>query len=624
MKKAIIHISDLHICDHLDIKDRPTIASNKFRLTTAPDDSSLAYVDRFCEKVKSNYNNDFELYLLISGDVTNTSSINENQKAKELLLRITNTLNIVKDNVLLLPGDHDINRRLSEDAYSEGKKIQPFKQSYEYIDKYSNFSSLYQEVTGKNFEPEKIIVSYKHFKDEKIFLIGLNSNYKIDFDGGEGFIEYSRLVKEIEEIKIPEDSSIIVSFHHNIFASYEENQIKSWDKDNRKIILDYLKSKNVKCILHGNEHTRGSRYDGSNIEDLIISSDVGCFASHDPKPSFKIYEIVSEVNSLKLKNNIFKNIDENNINSNGFWSLQTSTEVGEPTYFELQIKSDSPIQSTEILGEGIKISDEPIKKDSKIRISREFRDELFKIVKDKKLFHSGHFHWSETSRAHNWIDITKILNDHNDLGLAKNAVIDLISSNIKEREFDFDFIIGLGIEGNILSTKTSIKWNKPYSFLPYSYRYDGHNDFEQDLCFRNDGRFKRILIITDVVNDGRTIRKLIKKREKDFFDFAEKIYVVSLFYTGDELDPNSSILNLSEKKITERKITGDHPEDRIEYFYVLNLKVEKCPYGENYRNECIIVKENLGCVHRFYDEEKADRKKRSKQDKLVKPNIIES
>jgi orotate phosphoribosyltransferase len=244
---------------------------------------------------------------------------------------------------------------------------------------------------------------------------------------------------------------------------------------------------------------------------------------------------------------------------------------------------------------------------------------LFKIIKEKKLFHSGHFHWSETSRSHNWIDITKILNNNQDLNLAKDAVIDLISKNILSRGQDFDFIIGLGIEGNILSTKLAIKQNKPYSFLPYSYRYDDHNDSEKELYFENNGNYKSILIITDVVNDGRTIRKLIHKegRADKFFKGVEKIFVVSLFYTGNQSNKTPSILNLSIDNIKEDGIKGDHVENRIEYYYVLDMKVEKCPYGENYRHDCLIMREpSLGCIHRFYDEEKALKKLELKSKKI--------
>jgi hypothetical protein len=186
------------------------------------------------------------------------------------------------------------------------------------------------------------------------------------------------------------------------------------------------------------------------------------------------------------------------------------------------------------------------------------------------------------------------------LHTAKEAIIDVIEKNGLGSQFDF--IIGLGIEGNILSTRTSVKYNRPYSFLPYSYRYDEHNDYEKRLNYDNNGTYKSVLIITDVVNDGRTIRKLIHKRAKAFFEGVQRVIVISLFYTGDITPMNIQILN----KVGNQNNEDDHQEERINYYFVLDMKVERCPYpGKNYRTECLVMRENLGCVHNFYDEEKA-------------------
>jgi hypothetical protein len=123
------------------------------------------------------------------------------------------------------------------------------------------------------------------------------------------------------------------------------------------------------------------------------------------------------------------------------------------------------------------------------------------------------------------------------------------------------------------------------------------------LNFDNNSQiFKSVLIVTDVVNDGRTIRKLIKKREEEFFSKVEKIYVISLFYTG-EFTLNNNILNFDFiKNISEYDLLSDEEVNNIEFYTVKKLKVEKCPYGRNFREECFIYKDELSCVNLFYDE----------------------
>jgi hypoxanthine phosphoribosyltransferase len=156
-----------------------------------------------------------------------------------------------------------------------------------------------------------------------------------------------------------------------------------------------------------------------------------------------------------------------------------------------------------------------------------------------------------------------------------------------------------------LATKSAIKFDKPYSFLPYSYRHHEHHDFETELNYENNSKqYKNVLIVTDVVNDGRTIRKLIKKRQNKFFGNVDKVYVISLFYTGDSI-LNYNILNFNFiKTIPNYDLESDEEVNNIEYYTVKSLKVEKCPYGKNFREECFIYKDELSCVNLFYDEKK--------------------
>lgn len=110
------------------------------------------------------------------------------------------------------------------------------------------------------------------------------------------------------------------------------------------------------------------------------------------------------------------------------------------------------------------------------------------------------------------------------------------------------------------------------------------------------------------MNDGRTIRKLIKKenREKKFFENIEKINVVSIFYSG-ERPLNVDVLNTKDKKFSDDyDWENDYPDvDNIDYYTVAKLKVEKCPCSNaEYKEACLIYKDKLDCVHLFYDENK--------------------
>ena len=77
-----------------------------------------------------------------------------------------------------------------------------------------------------------------------------------------------------------------------------------------------------------------------------------------------------------------------------------------------------------------------------------------------------------------------------------------------------------------------------------------------------------------MVNDCRTIRKLIDKREQTFFKQVEKIIVLPLFYTGHQ---NIDINILNANKLPDGyDIENDHEVNNIEFYTVKSLRVEKC------------------------------------------------
>lgn len=597
MKKAIIHISDLHVTYHKDTNgdliDKKNIHS--YFNTDPNDDETLAYLDKIIHYIRNEYVDDnYQFYLIVTGDITDHGLREEFNKAEELLNIFIKELNIEKNRVILVPGDHDVNWDSCKAAYQNVDDKDRMKAYDCHDEKLKYFKDFIDSFYGDSeYDAKKAIVRTLVFENDVLFL-GLNSNFKVGTKSALGFIPIEKLKEEINQIN--SDKPLIGIFHHNFKAEYDDKASGQWEKLNLNQVKELLESKDTRAVFYGNEHTPCS----SNEKQFNLSA---CGSLGDKKSkarSFKIYRLNKENNGIKLEIDLITQMDHGN---------HSSYKIG---YFGKESNPENELKEIIIkqpLLEKIKTSNAEIPyvtdyiREPQVEI--DLKKGLFKIIKEKKLFHSGHFHWSETSRAHNWIDVTKILNNNHDLTLAKDAVIDLINKNILTQGQNFDFIIGLGIEGNILSTKLAIKQDKPYSFLPYSYRYDDHNDSEKELYFVNNGEYKSILIITDVVNDGRTIRKLIHKRGNKFFEKVERIYVVSLFYTGDEQNINPFILNLSAGKIREKEIIGDHIEDRIEFYYVLDMKVEKCPYKENYRNDCLIMREpSLGCIHRFYDEKK--------------------
>lgn len=605
----LIHISDLHVSDHTGkFKEKN---EHSFLSSDTSNPANSSFIEKFISNIKTDFPTN-EFALLVTGDIANVAEKIEYNAAKIYINKIITDLSISKDKVMLLPGDHDVHRDSIKNLLREDQN-----HSTEEINKakFANFADFYLDISGNEFENNNLVIGQIELQSN-ILLIGLNSNLFINQHGGFGKIEISDFDNKIREIKKHnENKEIFLAFHHNISGNYEDKQSGQWDFENRKYFVEAINRHDLKIVFYGNEHTPHS----SKLEALFYISEAGAMASKSPIGTFRCYEILNSEEKIVLKNHLYQLAKIGSVleTNGGVWNpinppSRLLTEIDEFIIFDntnivTQLESELGIPEASSI-EIAEITDQTQENQEIVVYNGEYSDKIYQVIKKKKLFHSGHFHWSETSRAHNWIDITKLLEDKDDLHMVKSSVIDIIDT------FDLskncDLIIGLGYEGNIISSKAAIKYNIPYSSLPYSYRYDEHNKFEKELYFKNVSKdYKNVMIITDVVNDGRTIRKLMRKenREKTFFDNVEKVTVVSLFYSG-ERDLNVDVLNTKDKQFpADYDWENDYNDiDNIEYFTVTKLKVEKCPYNNrDFKSECLVYKDKLDCVHLFYDETKA-------------------
>jgi orotate phosphoribosyltransferase len=603
MSSVILHISDFHVS--LDKKyDGEVKTHDSYLSAVNENDSSLLYLERFIEFVKTQVQSK-TIYLLITGDLTDWGEQTEFEFAEKYLEKIIYELKISKTNILLIPGDHDLNRRDIENQLAE----KPESSIDEVNDaKFANFKKFYSSFLNKEFRPNSIVFD-SLLIENKIQLLGINSSYRIDLQHKDGFISIEKFNEEIKRYLLDENVKNIFCCHHNIVSVHENKKSGQWDINNRARLLSKLQEKSINIVFSGNEHTSSFVKHG---QGEVIISDSGPLTSKTNDSAFKIYEI--QINEdIILTNKIFGLVRTGAFEQPYHWEPRSNALGRQDETINIYIKQTPPIED-EIIELTPGENDDSVSEDSEPCIENNlneinvyynpiYTDILYDKVKDLNIYHSGHFHWSETSRAHNWIDTSKLIENKENLNFLKNAIVDVLEMKIKPE--NIDLIIGLGYEGNILATKSAIKHNKPYSFLPYSYRHHEHHKSETELNFENHvANFKNVLIITDVVNDGRTIRKLIKKRQGEFFQNVQKIYVISLFYTG-ESKINNNILNFDFiKTIPNYDLSSDEEVNNIEYYTVKSLKVEKCPYGKDFRESCLIVKDKLGCVNLFYDESK--------------------
>lgn len=612
--KTFIHLSDLHVAalrkPGLEGINKRT---EKTWLIAQDDEKNHFYIKDFCENVQTEFDgSEREFYLLITGDIADSSLDIEYQYAANFLEQIVKELKIKKEHILIVPGNHDVSWLECQKAANENLD----KPAYQHVEaKYSHFKRFYDsffEGSGKVFESDKQIVDCMILQKERILFVGVNTNYKITYEGGGGAVDIDAF--NVELTKICEDYpdySKIALFHHNIVSDSEEDNSTygDWGKDDWLNFKKALEKNNFKFVIFGNEHVRASSIslNSHRGENAMYFSDSGSFALHDNdcNPTYKVYELVQNVEKTTLRQYLFELLGKgtNKQRVFGNWRKQINKVCDELDEFVLQENTASPfdkkikVLSTDLGGNSNDdSSNEAVEtklvlntEDAVGSLSnKEFQDMMMEIIKSEHLYHPGHFHWGRSSRSHNWIDTISLLNDKQHIQLIQKEVLKVVMEVKKAKAIKFDAIIGLGMEGNVMSTQLLLD-EAPYTFLPYTYRYDDFNEFEKNICLDNEtGKYKKVLIITDVVNKGRMLKSLIEEKDAAFFSRVEQIHIVSLFYTG---------------KYEDREMPDglkDIKDKTIGFYSLLQLEVGECPYDDAFKEKCIIYKEHLCDVYEFY------------------------
>ncbi|PWS33386.1 metallophosphoesterase [Pedobacter paludis] len=600
--RIIIHLSDLHVTYHFDNNGVPLkkVGSNLSTDLALTDNSR--YAEQFCKLIETEYPN-ARKYLVITGDIAEQGMLEEYEAASLFLETLITRLKLERSDLLLIPGDHDINRLNLQIAHSKSDKS---RHAFEMNEaKFDDFSKFYFEVLKIPFAFDNMVCNHLVLEPEKLLLVGLNSNAKIGAHNGLGYIHIDKLSIELAELeKKFADYSKVAFVHHNLDGQYEDKKSGQWDAANKVDLIQIFGQYKFNAVFYGNEHTPAS-----NRENDLVYISTGSFAKNDAPNGFRVYQVNTQNGGLSLINKRYSLINDNAKTAPqwGSWSILNIRGANE-NLPEIELRKPLPVAAaappedifgnTEIVKEaGEEFEEVSTIEESEANLQNEkeaaivlrtpelnfensYSDKIFRIIKEKKLFLSGHFHWSDSSKAHNWINVPVFLSDMDHLQLAQKAVFEVVTEN----DLKYDFVLGLGIEGNILATYTALRSGTTYSYLPYSYRYQDHAVYEKNIHIENNGKYQNILVITDVINNGKTVERLIDK-ETEFFKDVKSINVVSLFYTGD---PQANPLNYDQNT-------------NVKNFYVTHMKVEKCPYDENFRKTCMIYREKMDCVHEFYD-----------------------
>jgi DNA repair exonuclease SbcCD nuclease subunit len=233
----ILHITDLHFGQE-----------HYFNQSTDKDDTKFTLTDAISNCL-TNVNITKIDFLIISGDIFNKNIENEMIQAKKELRKLIDRLNISDDNILIIPGNHDIDWTDKHNG-----------------NKYFLFNEFLDIIIKNNSLTKYPII--KHLNKD-IAIIGINScEYENEEYAGFGRIGEKQLellsTENKENEKLRNAKFKIAVLHHHLLPVFNESQIINLNLDVKKAklsttvdsvnVLRNLSELNVNLVITGHQH----------------------------------------------------------------------------------------------------------------------------------------------------------------------------------------------------------------------------------------------------------------------------------------------------------------------------------------------------------------------------------
>jgi HEAT repeat protein/3',5'-cyclic AMP phosphodiesterase CpdA len=192
--------------------------------------------------------------LILSGDITNYSTETEYSAAKEFINELAREFQIRRSHIIIVPGNHDLNRELGDKAFSYDENGLPKRDLTQHQRRFDYFRTFYQAIKGEAYplEYEHQGIVY-HLPKQKLLILGLNSAWKLDrFQKTDANINDQALTNALKKIRDNEDlyeGCVKIAVWHHPLNSSGEDRIKDQG------FMERLAQNGFRLALHGHIHT---------------------------------------------------------------------------------------------------------------------------------------------------------------------------------------------------------------------------------------------------------------------------------------------------------------------------------------------------------------------------------
>lgn len=573
-KVAALHISDLHIADGIYQNSKISkFQSNK---------SYLEVLIQELQNIEQRDNIDIQ-YLLVTGDLTQTADEDEFEEAGKILNELCEKIGISKENVMIVPGNHDINWVLFKDRLKK-KGIKDPKEFHKYHEeKFVEFKKFYDGFFDqkKVFTPENAISDIIIAKQLGVAFVGMNSvqhesQLKEDHYG---YIFTDLLKRDLNDhVKNISKNECIAVFHHApIGIGRENNTIENWDD-----VEAFLRGKGINKYICGHSHTSLAKTEQTKQGDqtYIATGSIGLDDKEINNTFLLLKNGEDERNNKGLEPVYYK--WESERGERGYWQ-KLSDKKDSLSFITINSKSGMNALKDMVKQVSTKpkeVEDSPLDnqlQNDNSEYETEIKNYLIEAIKANNLYISGHFHWSKYGRSHSFIKTNFLFENYECVEKIKLCYWNLIN----REKIVPDLMLGYSMQGNVIGTMLAVETGWKYSYYPaWGKKY---SEYEKILP---EGNFSSVMVIIDLVYTNNIVKWLVKKIKKKYEQIKEIIFC-TLFYTN-----------------TEEFDLKEYEGIKIRFYYVYQLSINTCPYKN--KNECPIYMEKLEQIHVLYSEEEEE------------------
>ena len=192
--------------------------------------------------------------LILSGDIANYATEAEYNAAKEFINELFREFQIKRPNIIIVPGNHDLNWELGDKAFSYDENGLPKRDQAQHQRRFDPFRTFYQAIKSESYplEYEHQGILY-HLPKQKLLILGLNSAWKLDrFQKTDANINPQALTNALKKIRDNQDlyeGCLKIAVWHHPLNSSGEDRIKDQG------FMEQLAKAGFRLALHGHVHT---------------------------------------------------------------------------------------------------------------------------------------------------------------------------------------------------------------------------------------------------------------------------------------------------------------------------------------------------------------------------------